>query len=402
MTASPAGRARHVGWVVLGWLVAACAPAWAGRAGVSVSPLPSDRQALENVFLGGGPEVRFVFSPSFPSRPAAAALPSPPSAPSAPELSFRGLSIAAYRFGAGGEAVLAAVIDQTQQTVRLASPFFASPEVAEALVRAKRRGVDVRLLTEHGQVGQGEARTTEMQTVIFGGVTVRSLPGTGPSGALRGSFGLFDGQLLETGSLRLGEVPRARDGMLFRDEPGTVAGFDAYWSWMWAQAKPLSGLPNPPQYEVPHEEPRASLRFKGQAWPAWALPAQNAGEERLAAALELCRVSADLALPGLTPRLAEAAVRAAARGTAVRVVAAPGAKPELLWALVKAGVAVSLFPRGALRAQFAVLDGELAESGSFEPDPDGPDGLGAAVFSAAPADLKGFAAEFAYLLNPSR
>lgn len=399
MKASSSRALRH-GLAALGLALVAAAPAMAGRAGVTASPSPADRAALDNMFLNGGTPVRFVFSPAFRERIRSAAAAPAATVPPAPESSFHGVPAASYRFGGGGEAALAALIDAAQKSVHLAAPSFACAQVAEALVRAKRRGVDARLLTEHRRVDPA-TRPAEMQTVIFGDVGVRTLSGDGPLGALRGAFVLLDGQLLETGSPGWGERASAHEGMALRDDPSLVAGFSSYWGWMWSQAKPLSGLAVEAKDTVPFEEPQAALSFKGKSWPAWALPAKGTSDERLLAAVKLCRTSVDLVLPGLTRQAVEAVASARKEGAAVRVVTDRDLKPDLLDALRAAGAAVSFYD-GALGAQFAVLDNELVESGSYAPAGEGFSGFGPAVFSDSPADLKGYAAEFAYLLGQAR
>lgn len=363
--------------------------------------MASDRQALENLFSKGGPAIRFVFSPSLRGRdlPPAALL---PPAPPVPAREFNGSAVGAYRFGGGAEPVLAAAIDAAQDSVYLAAPVFASAQVSEAMVRARRRGVDVRLLTSYSSVAPagGAPRSPELRAVIFSGALLRSLPAGGRRSPWPGAFAVLDGRLAQIGSMKPGEAPAAHHGIVFRDEPGTVLGFASYWAWLWSQAKPLSGLSVASGDGPPVEETVGSLRFKGRSWPAWVMPVQGASEERLAAAIGLCRASVDISLPGLTAKLAGALAAARGHGAAVRVVTDEGMPPGDLQALLEAGADVALFSGGALRAQFAVLDGELAQAGSFESSDGG--GPGASVFSTAAADLKGFAAEFAALRASSR
>jgi hypothetical protein len=370
----------------------------AAPAGVSASPLASDRQALESFFSNGGPAIRFVFSPSLQGRdlpPSAAAAPVPPAAPA---LQFNGSAVGAYRFGGGAEPVLAAAIDAARDSVYLAAPVFASAQVSEAMVRAKRRGVDVRLLTAYSSVAPagGAPRSPELRAVIFSGAQLRSLPAEGRLSPWPGAFAILDGRLVETGSLKPGEDPAAHHGIVFRDEPGTVLGFTSTWAWLWSQAKPLSGLAVASADSPPAEEAVGSLRFKGRSWPAWVMPVQGASEARLAAAIGLCRASVDIALPGLTAKLARALSEARGRGAAVRVLADEGMPAADLQALLETGADVVLHGGGALRAQFAVLDGELAQVGSFGA------ALGAAVFSTDADDLRGFSAEFSALRSSSR
>ena len=395
MAVFPCREARRLA-LPLAALLLAPARLFAAQAGVSASPLPADRQALESLFSSGGPAIRFVFSPSLRGREPAPA-PLPP-APPVPALDFNGSSVGSYRFGGGAEPVLASAIDAAQSSVYLAAPVFASPRVSEALVRAKRRGVDVRLLTSYSLVAPsgGAPRSPELRAVIYSGAQLRSLSGEGRGAPWAGAFALLDGRLVQAGSLKPGDAPAAHHGIVFRDDPGTVLGFSSYWTWLWSRAKPLSGLASAPGDSPQAEEAVGSLRFKGRSWPAWVMPTGGASEERLASAIRLCRGSVDIVLPGLTPQLAEALAAAQGGGAAVRIVADEGMPSGDLAALLETGAEVALFGGGALRAQFVVLDGELVQTGSFDAAP------GAAVFSTAAADLKGFAAEFAALRAASR
>ncbi|MBI5241665.1 MAG: hypothetical protein HY926_14425 [Elusimicrobia bacterium] len=401
MTADPRRAARRASLsMLLLWL--APASLFAAHAGVSASPLPSDRQALENLFSNGGPAIRFVFSPSLRGRDVPAAAKLPP-APPVPAVDLNGAALGSYRFGGGAEPVLASAIDAAQTSVFLAAPVFASPQVSEALVRAKRRKVDVRLLTSYGQVAPagGASRSAELRAVIYSGALLRSLPAAGRVRLWSGSFALLDGRIVEMGSFKPGDAPAAHHGLAFRDDPGTVLGFSSYWAWLWSQAKPLSGLAVASGEGPQAEEELGSLRFKGRSWPAWAMPVQGVSEDRLASAISICRTSVDAVLPRLTSRLAQAILDARGHGAVVRIVAGQDlASGGDLQPLLQAGVQVSPFGGEDLRAQFAVLDGELAQLGSFETFADG--GLGAALFSTAPADLRGFAAEFEALQSFSR
>src|SRR5512133_1201385 len=97
MGVSPCREARRMALPLLA-LLCAPAPLCAGHAGVSASPLPSDRMALENLFSNGGPAIHFVFSPALRGRPDR--LPAVPPAPvPAPMLQFNTASVGTYRFG---------------------------------------------------------------------------------------------------------------------------------------------------------------------------------------------------------------------------------------------------------------------------------------------------------------
>ncbi|MDD5657093.1 MAG: phospholipase D-like domain-containing protein [Elusimicrobia bacterium] len=371
------------------------APSRAGRAGVALSPLASDRQVLEGLFTESARSVRFVFSPGLRARPRPATA-SRTSA--APTLSFAGVPVAAFHLGEGLDAELAVLVDACRREVDLATPVFSFPLTAEAAVRARRRGVVVRLITDYSQLAGAGGRTPELRALILAGAQVRTYFGTGPLGALRGAFAVLDGELLEAGSAPWSATGRAYDAALLRNDPVLLYGFHSYWRWLWTHAKPLSGLAEPFLETADFEEPVPSLRFKGRPWPAWAMPANDSGARRLAQALRFCRVRVDLALPRLTRALADAVLEAGRGGAVVRLVAGRDADVQLLAELAARGVLVFRLPEPeSLRAQFAWLDGELLQVGSSEES-----GFGPALFSASADDIQGFAAEFSALTRRGR
>ncbi|OGS41357.1 MAG: hypothetical protein A3J82_06110 [Elusimicrobia bacterium RIFOXYA2_FULL_69_6] len=102
-------------------------------------------------------------------------------------------------------------------------------------------------------------------------------------------------------------------------------------------------------------------------------------------------------------KIKEALLEARARGVKVRIVfdkAQFRYLPPMMW-FVDNGFDVLLGEgfrpgKSAMHHKFVVFDGELVQTGSLDAAP------GAAVFSTAAADLKGFAAEFASLRAFSR
>ena len=122
----------------------------------------------------------------------------PPADPARP-VSFRGETLPAYAFSpkGGAEAWLLRAVDAARESIDIAMFSFTSPDLRAALLRAKERGVRVRLVFDRAQFGQLE----EMRWFVEQGFDLRLSNGLdGERGVQHNKFAVFDGLLLETGS----------------------------------------------------------------------------------------------------------------------------------------------------------------------------------------------------------
>ena len=386
--------------------------AWAAeRTAVRVSPLAADRQALDTLFEGGASAQRFkfLFTPETRSRPRVQAAPTV--FPAVPKITYNGVQVPTVLFSHEDRVskTLVSVIDKTQRTMDVALYVLSLPDVAEALVRAKQRGVAARVIMDHGHAfpSGGKPRSKELDTIVNGGVVIRTLAGGGSYGIMHHKFGVFDGKLIEAGSFNWTEAGNTKnfENAVFRDEANLIAGFQAAFDWMWPQAKPLSGLIQPGEPGAPPAEPKPSLSFKGRGWPAFMFSPNGGTEAKLIEAVSLCKARLDIAMFSFFSQpLGQAVIEARNRGVAVRVVVdrGQGRNSPISKLFADNGIDLKFSSGvggvGVLHHKFALFDNEMLETGSFNYSQNAEvNNHENSLFSTKGDDLKAFGAEFDYL-----
>jgi phosphatidylserine/phosphatidylglycerophosphate/cardiolipin synthase-like enzyme len=357
-----------------------------------------------------------------PARPPRAPRRAPGAAPGpATTVSFHGASLPARAFSRTDRipGSLVAAIDATRSTLRLALYQLTLPGVADAIVRAKGRGVDVKLIYDQGHGGAAAApgdgsqpasasgASPQFNQVTAAGVETRLLKGGGSFGIMHNKFAVFDGELVETGSFNW---TTAADGSnfenaLFRDDASLASLYASYFDWMWALGRPvnpsvardLSGA-----FGTPPADPSPSVRFKGGAWPRVMFSPGGGTEARLVAAVNGCGTTLEIAMFSFySMPLADAVIAAKSRGVAVRVVTdvSQARRSPAVAKLAAAGVDLRLSAgrdgRGVLHHKFARFDGEMLTAGSFNFSENAEsNNFENQIFSADPGDLIGFGTEF--------
>jgi phosphatidylserine/phosphatidylglycerophosphate/cardiolipin synthase-like enzyme len=81
---------------------------------------------------------------------------------------------AAFSPEAGAEALILRVIDGSQQSIRLAAYAFTSPPVIRALMAAKKRGVDVRLVVDASN-GKSKSGMAALNLAVNAGLPARTV-----------------------------------------------------------------------------------------------------------------------------------------------------------------------------------------------------------------------------------
>lgn len=318
-----------------------------------------------------------------PFIPAPAPRPAPPAAAAVPSVSFKGKSFKAVQFGREQSlaATLTEVLDLTQRTALLALYELKLPAAADAIIRAHRRGVAVRVVFDEGHAreepGPEAGRSPELQRVIDAGVEVRTLRGGGDYGIMHHKTAVLDGELLVAGSFNwtLAAEQRHFENLALRGDPAVVALFEADFRWMWEAARPLkspggadaSGMGPPPA------DPARPVRFNGGAYPRAAFSPRGGIEALLLDAIGRARRRVDVAMFSFySEPLARALIEAKARGVKVSVVADAGQarRSPAVRLLRDAGVELRLSAGRAagfsvMHHKYIVLDGRLAMNGSY-------------------------------------
>lgn len=273
-------------------------------------------------------------------------------------------------------ASLVAAIDKTEKTLLLSIYDLKLPEVAGAILRAKARGVDVRLIYDQSHTNPV---SPEYQRLLDGGVPIRILKGGGSFGIMHNKFAVFDGELLATGSFNWTAAADEKnfENAIFRSDAALAAGFAKYWAWMWelahdpaaanAQAGPAgAGFGSPPS------DPLKPVAFGGGNYPRYAFSPEGGVEDLLVDALSRAKRTIDVAIFSLySQRVVDSLIAAKTRGVLVRVVAdmSQSRRSQPVLALSQAGVGLRLSAgrggTGVLHHKYVIVDGTLLMTGSY-------------------------------------
>lgn len=140
-------------------------------------------------------------------------------------------------FSPGGniKEALLQEIDSTISTLDLAIPEVNSIELANALVRAKQRGVKVRIVADSKQAKMKSSRITFL---IHQGIPVKVLGGK-ERGAMNHRFAILDGKKVLTGSLDWLEASAKwnYENLLVIQSSETASSFQKEFDWLWREKR---------------------------------------------------------------------------------------------------------------------------------------------------------------------
>ena len=382
-----------------------------------LSPSLSFTPALTPSFLEG--RALFDGAPAKPEPPA----PANPAAIAARGVSvpFHDIDLPARMFSdeTSISSHLIRAIDASRSSIDIAIHGLGLREIAAALLRAKSRGVRVRIVMNQTHVfpeKQRDSRTPEVQLLMDQGFEMLMLRGGDMYGVMHNKIAIFDGQILETGSYNWTHAAETWhwENAMFHAEQARVAAYQSYWNWMWSvssripgKAPPLperlpEGAPPRPSIPAAPQDPARPVLFNGQSFPGQAFSPAGV-TAHLARAIDASQVSIDVANFSFTAEdLRDALERAKLRGVKIRIVFDAFQYkflPEMRWfadngfdVLVSNG---KNGEKGVMHDKFAVFDGALVEAGSFNWTRNGEkNNYENAMFLDAPDDAAAFAAAF--------
>ncbi|EHK1107212.1 phospholipase D family protein [Salmonella enterica] len=128
-------------------------------------------------------------------------------------------------------------IETAQQEIRLMGYSFTSPEVVSALVSAKRRGVDVKVVldwkTNSGK--NNNASKAAMNLLVGAGISVRTVSAYK---ILHDKVIVADGRNTQVGSFnytRAADRSNSENVLVVWDDPATAPEYLNHWIFRWAQ-----------------------------------------------------------------------------------------------------------------------------------------------------------------------
>lgn len=126
-------------------------------------------------------------------------------------------------------------IRSAQTSIHIASFEFNLPRVADALLEAKARGVDVRWVTddENGLEIDGNENRGQFTRLMAGGIEVKD--DAGRSALMHNKFWIFDRQILWTGStnITVNGVYKQNNNVIIFHSPEIAAIYEREWEELW-------------------------------------------------------------------------------------------------------------------------------------------------------------------------
>lgn len=246
----------------------------------------ADRQHFENVLFHDDPrrladysaywrwlwdsssEVDVADPPSRPVPPApgeerrkGADLPPAP-LPMMGEVEFNGVRLPAEAFSPwSAEEQLVRALDAARVSIDAAVFSFTSTPLREALLRARERGVHVRLVLDANQFKY----LREMRDLARMGFDLRLSAGKdGRRGVQHNKLAVIDGKLVETGSYNWTTNAHKNnyENLLFLDAPDDVAAYDAAFERVWEQG----WEPAAADFEAAQALPEGAVPAAGSPW----------------------------------------------------------------------------------------------------------------------------------------
>ncbi len=128
--------------------------------------------------------------------------------------------------GASCEAMLIGAIRNTRQSLLIQAYSFTSPSIAEAVVQAHKRGVDVRVIVDQSQVGDKYTSATFLKNAGIP-VVVDDQPAIAHNKVM-----IFDQQAVFTGSFNFTRSAQSRNtenGIIIRGDASIVKAYTDNW-----------------------------------------------------------------------------------------------------------------------------------------------------------------------------
>lgn len=287
---------------------------------------------------------------------------------------FTGLPAYAFSDDAALDQYLIKIISSSRQSIELCIYSFTLENVAAELIKARNRGIAVRVIMDQHHVFT-KKRAAAVQMILDAGIELRTLRGTWTYGVNHNKIGVYDRQLVSAGSFNWSNNAAYNnyENIVFSKKPSVVIGYAAYFDYMWAMARPFS---TGPTGELPFgffpKPPMGpgTISFAGTSFPEYSFSPMGGSRDYILRGINGAKKS--IAVASFTfsdKQFARALAAAAKRGVSVRVLtdkATAKTRGFVSW-MVMNGVTVKLGAGrkgGSMHHKFAIFDGQLLETGS--------------------------------------
>ena len=311
-----------------------------------------------------------------------------PRTPKAAPIKFKDLIIQRANFSEKTDIsqILVDVIDRAESTLDLALHGLKLPNVTQALLRAKARGVTIRIVMNYTHVfpeHSGETVTDDIKILMDNKFDMRTLRGTGPYGVMHNKIIIADHQILKFGSFNwtTAAAQRNYENAVFSDSAKKISRYEKHYEDLWKDARPVTEGPLSYTLLAADPQPPApagsedSVTYNGETFQSEMWSPLGGVQKALLKAIHASKKDISLAMFSLNADpLVTALIEARDRGVKVRIVVdksqavGPSVRPaikklmdakmDLLWS-------AGHEPKSVMHNKFAVFDRKMLEVGSY-------------------------------------
>jgi phosphatidylserine/phosphatidylglycerophosphate/cardiolipin synthase-like enzyme len=140
----------------------------------------------------------------------------------------------------GATEAVVQVISEAKQLIHVAAYGFTSKPIAQALIQAHQRGVEIEAVLDRSNAS---ARYTEAGEIAQAGIAVRI---DSKYSIMHSKFIVVDGVTVETGSFNYttaAEEHNAENVVVMRGEAQVAGEYEANWEKLWSESQPWGAKP---------------------------------------------------------------------------------------------------------------------------------------------------------------
>jgi len=322
---------------------------------------------LETINKDGISAAQQVMSPGLPDLPE----PAFTKLPGYDRYDVTGLPRYIFTEEARVSAVITKAIENAHYTLDVALYNLQIPDTAKALIKARDRGVKVRVVLDYEHFYP--KANSDIQTIVDAKLDIRIMKGRGGSGSMHNKYAIFDGTALETGSANWSTLAEtgSYENMMFVFDRDILNGYQKNFEWMWAQGKlpgdQSAGWPKPGPLPA---APFTTVDLNGTRFPPYIFSPRGGTEQTIVRALDAAQHDIVIAMFAFTSKPAmEALTRASSRGVQVRIMTSLKSafpfKEQVKQARIEYRLKPGRVENGIMHNKYGVVDGRLLINGSF-------------------------------------
>lgn len=141
----------------------------------------------------------------------------------------------------GAEKLVIKVIDNSEERLRVAAYSFTSANIVRALIKAKRRGVDVEVLVDE-KANKGKANQAALNLLVNSDIPARTIS---RYAIHHDKYIVADGMNVQTGSFNYSAAAaksNSENVIVIWNRNEVAASYEKHWNSRWSQAAPYKSI----------------------------------------------------------------------------------------------------------------------------------------------------------------